>query len=163
MLCPPRVIDIGEIPAAVAVVVYLYRLASQELVGKAEVGHVGAAGWAIHRKEAKARGGDVVEFAVAVGEDFVALLGGRIKRHRVVHTVVGAERHLLAPAIYGTIRGMHQVLRQVVTAGVQDVIEPDHIALDVGIGVLDAATHACLRCVVHDDVEVVAGEELVDK
>ena len=72
------VIDVGEVAFAFAVVEYLDGLAGFELVGEAEVGHVGAAGGAIDGKEAQPCAGDVVEFAVGVGHELVALFGGGV-------------------------------------------------------------------------------------
>ena len=88
------VIDIGEIAAAVAVVVDLDGLALEQFVREAEIGHVRTAGGAVDGEEAEARGRDVVKLGIAVGEEFVALLGGRIQAHRIVHPVVRAERAL---------------------------------------------------------------------
>ena len=48
-------------------------------------------------------------------------------------------------------------------AGLQDVVEPDHVALDVRIRVLDAIADTGLSGQVHDDVEVVFLEEAVDE
>ena len=68
------VINISEVATAVAVVVYLYGLASQELIGEAEIGHVGPASRPIDGEEPQTRGRDIVQLAVAVGKEFVALL-----------------------------------------------------------------------------------------
>ena len=32
----------------------------------------------------------------------------------------------------------------------EDVVEPNHIALDVGIGILDAIAHTCLSSQIHN-------------
>ncbi len=72
------VIDIGEIATAVAVVVDLDGLAFQQFVRESEIGHVRAAGRAVDGKEAKACGRDIVKLGIAMCEEFVALLGGRI-------------------------------------------------------------------------------------
>ena len=93
------VIHISEVPAAIAVVVYLYRLALQELVRKAEVGHVRAAGRAVDRKEPQACSGYVIQLAIAMGKQLVALLGGCIQANRIVHPVFHAERNLLVATI----------------------------------------------------------------
>lgn len=49
------------------------------------------------------------------------------------------------------------------SAGLQDVVEPDHVALDVRIRVLDAIADTRLRGEVHDDIEVVFLKEAVDE
>ena len=47
-------------------------------------------------------------------------------------------------------------------AGFEDVVEADEVALDVGIRVRDGIADAGLGGEVHDDVEVVFFEEVVD-
>lgn len=55
------VVDVGEVAAAVAHVEDLNRVASAQLLGEAEVGHVGPSHGAVHGEEAQASGGDGVE------------------------------------------------------------------------------------------------------
>ena len=173
------VIDIGEIAAAVAVVVDLDGLALEQLVREAEIGHIRTAGGAVDGEEAEARGRDVVQLGIAVGEEFVALLGRRIQAHGIVHPIVRAERNFLVAAVDAAGAGVDQVLDPAVSgipglgrpgnavirvpARLQDVVEPDHIALDVRIRVLDAIPDPRLRREVHDDIEVVFLEEAVDE
>ena len=186
------VIDVGEVPAAVAVVEDLDGLAFQEFVGKAEVGHVRSSGGAIDGEEAQAGGRDVVEFAVAVGKEFVALLGRSVQAHGIIYAVFYAERDFLVAAIDAGAAGIDQVFDAFVeipgragndivgragndgigragngvigmSAGFEDVVEADHVALDVGVGVLDAVAYAGLGGEVDDNVEVVLGKEGVDE
>ncbi len=49
-----------------------------------------------------------------------------------------------------------------VSAGFQNVVESDEVALDVGVGVRDGITDASLGGEVHDDGEVVLLEQAVD-
>ena len=93
------VVNIGEVALAVAIVEYLDGLAFHQLVGEAEVSHVGTTCGAIDGKEAEAGRGNVVELRVGMGHQLVALLGGGIKRYRVVYLVVCRIRHLLVAAI----------------------------------------------------------------
>ena len=74
-----NVIDIGEIAAAIAVVVDLDCLADQQLVGEAKIGHIRTPGRTIHRKEAQARRRNVIELAVAMRHQLIALLRSRIE------------------------------------------------------------------------------------
>ena len=171
------VIDIGEIAAAVAVVVDLDGLALEQLVREAEIGHVRAASRTVDGEEAEARGRDIVKLGIAVGEEFVALLGSRVQAHRIIHPVVRAEGHLLVAAVHAAGAGIDQVLDPAVPgslgrsgdavirvpARLQDVVEPDHIALDVRIRVLDAVPDPRLRREVHDDIEPVLRKESVDE
>ena len=94
-----NVVDIGEVALAVAIIENLDGLAFHQFVGKAEVSHVGTAGGAIDGKEAEAGRGDVVELRVGMGHQLVALLGGGIEAHGVVHLVVCRIRHFLVAAI----------------------------------------------------------------
>ena len=156
------IVHIGEIPAAVAVVVDLDGLALEQFVGEAKVGHIRTAGRAIDGEEAEAGAGNVVELAVAMRHELVTLLGGGIETYGIIYPVVRAERHLLVAAIDGTAAGIHQVLHRVVSAGFQDIVEAYHIALDVGIGVLDGVTNPSLGSEVDNDIKVIRGKQLVN-
>ena len=94
------VVHVGEVAAAVAVVVDLDGFATQQLVGKTEVGHIGPSGRAIHGEEPQTGAGDVVKLRVAMGKQLVALLGGCIERNGVVHPVLHRKRHLLVAAVH---------------------------------------------------------------
>lgn len=95
------VVDIGEVALAVAIVEYLDGLAFNKFIGEAEVSHVGTAGGAIDGKEAQASRGDVVELAIGMGHQLVALLRGGVEAHGVIHLVVCRIGHLLVAAIDG--------------------------------------------------------------
>ena len=157
------VIDIGEIASAVAVVVDLDGLALEQLVREAEIGHVRTPCRTVDGEEAETRGRDVVKFGIAVGEEFVAFLGGRIQAHRIIHPVVRAERDFLVAAVHTAGTGIDQVLYRMMSAGLQDVVESDHVALDIGIRILDAIADTSLSGKVHYDIEMVFLEEAVDE
>lgn len=93
------VVDIGEVALAVAIIENPDGFAFHQLIGEAEVSHVGTASRAINCKEAQAGRGNVVELRVGMGHQLVALLGGGIEAHGVVHLVVCRIRHLLVAAI----------------------------------------------------------------
>ena len=93
------VVDIGEVSLAVAIVENLDGLAFHQLVGEAEVSHVGTTSWAINCKEAEAGRGDVVELAIGMGHQLVALLRGGVEAYGVVHLVVCRIRHFLVAAV----------------------------------------------------------------
>ena len=93
------VVDIGEVALAVAIVENLDGVAFYQLVGKAEVSHVGTAGGAIDGEEAQAGRRDVVELRVGMGHQLVALLRGGVEAYGVVHLVVCRIGHLLVAAI----------------------------------------------------------------
>ena len=157
------IIDKGEVAAAVAIIEYLNVLATDEFVGEPKVGHIGSAGRAIDREETETRGGNVVEFAIGMGQKFVALLGGGIKRDGIVNAVVGAEGNLLVSAIDTGTGGIDEVLHGIVAAGLKDVVESDDIALDVGVGVLDAVTYTRLGGEVDNDVGLMLFEDLANE
>ena len=163
------VIHIRKVAAAVAVVVDLDGLSAEQLVGEPKVGHVGPSGGAIDGEEPQAGAGDVVELAVAVGHELVALLGGGIQGDGVVHAVVGAKGHLLVAAIHATAAGINQVLDALVIGirgragndvirmptGLQYVIEPDDVAFNIHIRILNAIAHAGLRSEVDHYVKLI--------
>ena len=132
------VIDIGEITTAVSVVVDLDGLAFQQLVRESEIGHVRTACGAVDGEKAESRGRNIVKLGIAVGEEFVALLGRCIQAHRIIHPVIRAERNLLVPAVHAAGACIDQVLHRMMPASLQNVVEPDHVALDIGIRILDA-------------------------
>ena len=93
------VVNIGEVALAVAIVENLDGLAFHQLVGEAEVRHIGTAGGAIDGEEAEAGRGDVVELRVGMGHQLVALLRGGVEAHGVVYLVVCRIRHFLVAAV----------------------------------------------------------------
>ena len=160
------VIDVGKVAFAFAVVEYLNGLAGFKLVCKAEVGHVGATGGAVDGKEAQPCAGDVVELAVGVGHELVALFGGGVQGNRVVHFVVGGVGDLLVAAIDAGGTGVNEVFDFAFlgasAAGFEDIVEADEVALDVGVRVRDGIADSGLGGEVHDDSEVVLLEQAVD-
>lgn len=92
---------------------------------------------------------------------FVALLRGGIEGYRIVHLVVCGVRHLLIAAIDRGGRGIDQMLDLVVTAGLQDIIEADKVALNVSIGIGYAVADSCLSGKVHDNGNLVFREDFL--
>ena len=74
-------------------------------------------------------------------------------------------RHALGGFLHDADDALHDVVDvgEVAATGFEDVVEAHDVALDVGVGVLDAVAHACLGCKVDHDVEVVLLEEAVDE
>ena len=157
------VVDVGEVAAAVAHVEDLDGVAAAQLLGEAEVGHVGPAHGAVHREEAQTGGRDGVELGVGGGHQLVGLLGGGVERHRRVDAVLLGERHLLVAAVDRAGAGVDQVLDRVVAACLKDVEEADEVALEVGTRVLDGVADARLGGEVHHDVEAALGEQALDE
>lgn len=157
------IVDVGEVAAAVSHVEDLDGVAAAQLLGEAEVGHVGPAHGAVHREEAQAGRGDGIELGVGGGHELVGLLCGGVERHRRVHAVLLGERHLLVAAVDRAGAGVDQVLDRVVAAGLEHVEEADEVALEVGARVLDGVADARLGSEVHHDVEAVLGEQALDE
>ena len=158
------VIYVGEVPFAVAVIEDLDGLSFPEFIGKSEVGHIRTAGGAVDREEPEARGGDVVQFRIAVGQEFVGLLGGCIEGYGVVHLIVGAEGDLCIAAVDGGGGSIDQVLHAFgaviigMAAGFEDVVETDEIGLDVHVGIRNGVPHAGLGGEIHHDIRMPGAE-----
>lgn len=157
------IVDVGEVAAAVAHIEDLDGVAAAQLLGEAEVGHVGPAHGTIHREEAQSGRRDGVELGVGGGHELVGLLGGGVERHRRVHAVLLGERHLLVAAVDRAGAGVDQVLHRVVAAGLEHIEESDEVALEVSARVLDRVSDARLCGEVHHDVEAVLGEQALDE
>ena len=157
-----NVIDVSKVALALAVVENLDGLAGLELVCEAEVGHVRAACGSVDGKEAQPRARDVVELAVSVGHELVALLGGGVQRDWVIDLVVGGVWDFLVAAVHAGGTRIHEVLDFKMSAGFQDVVEADKVALDVGIRIRNGIADACLGGEIHDDSKSVLFEQAVD-
>lgn len=164
-----NIVDIGKVTLAVAIIEYLNVFSFYQLIGETEVSHIGSAGRSVNGKETKTGTRNVIELAVGMSHQFVALLGGGIKADRVIHLVIGAVGNLLVTAINRTGRGInkmaHTTLSVIVTmpAGFKDVIETDQVTLDIGIGVGDAVADTGLSRQVDHHIKVVVGKKAVDK
>ena len=151
------VVYVSEIPQTVAVVEYFYLLALDQPVREAEVGHVRPAAGAVDGEEPQACGRYVIELAVGVGQQLVALLGGGVEADWVVHLVIGGVRHLPVGAVDAGRGGVDQVLHAgassvvAVAAGLKDVVESDQVALYVGVWIGDAVPDPGLGCKVDHD------------
>ena len=84
-----NVVYISEVALAVSVVENFNGFSFYQFVGKAEVGHIGAAGRTIDGEEAETGRGDVVEFRVGMGHQFIAFLSGCIETDGVVYFIIG--------------------------------------------------------------------------
>ena len=96
-----NIIHIGEIAAAVSVIEDLYGLSGAELIGKTEVCHIRSSGRAVHSKEAKTRGGNVVQLRIRMRHQLIGLLRCGIQGDRIIHLILRGERHLPVGSIDG--------------------------------------------------------------
>lgn len=157
------VADVGEVAAAVTHVEDLDCVAAAQLLGEAEVGHVGPAHGAVNREEAQACRGDGIELGVGSGHELVGLLGGRVERHRRVDAILLGERNLLVAAVNRAGAGVDEVLDRVVAAGLEHVEETHEVALEVCARVLDGVADARLRGEVNHDIEAILSEQALDE
>ena len=155
------VVDVGEVAFTVAIVEDFDGFAFDELVGEAEVSHVGTTGGTVDGEEAETGGGDVVEFGVGVGEEFVGFFGSGVERDGVIDLIVGTERDFFVAAIDGAAGGVDKMFDGVAAAGFEDVVETDEVGFDVGVGVVDAVADAGLGGEVDDEVWLFGFEKLV--
>lgn len=157
------IIDKGEVTAHVSIIEDLDRLSGHEFLCGAEIKHIRSAGRAVDCEEAKACRRDVVEFAVGMSQQLIALLGCCIQAYRVVYLVVCAERHLLVAAINRGRRCINQMFHRIVAAGLQDVVEADDIGFDVDIRMIDGIADACLGSQIDHDIEMIFFKKSVHK
>ena len=171
--------DVGEVALHVAVVEDLDCAALGERVGGREIEHVRAACGTVNGEEAEAGGRNIVELAIAVCQELVGLFSGRVEGDRVVDFVFHCEGHFFVAAVDGGTGGVDKVLDACVggvprgrglagefvgvSAGFEDVVEADQVALDVNVRVVDRVTDARLRGEVHDDIGSVCLENAVDQ
>lgn len=155
--------DVGEVAAAVAHIEDLDGVAATQLLGEAEVGHVGPAHGTIHREEAQSGRRDGVELGVGGGHELVGLLGGCVERHRRVDAVLLGERNLLVAAVDRAGAGVDEVLDRVMAAGLEHIEESDEVALEVGARVLDGVADTGLGSEVHHYIEAVLCEQALDE
>ena len=101
-------------------------------------------------------------------QELVALLGGGIQRDGMIDGIVRGVRHLLVGSVNGRAGSIDKVLDPLcsvvirMTAGLENVIEPDEIALDIGIGMSDRVPHTRLRCQIDDDIGMISIKDVLD-
>ena len=156
------VVDEGEVADHVAVVEHLDGLPLRDGPRKQHRRHIRPAPGAVDGEIPQARHGDAIQLAVAVGHQFVGLLGGGVQGDGVVDLVVLAVRDLGIHAVDAGGRGVNQVFYLIVPTRLQDVQEPHEIALQIRIRVRDAIPHPRLRGEIHDLVELLRREEFID-
>lgn len=134
-----------------------------QLIGKPKVCHIRTTSRAIYGKETQASGGNVIELRVCMRHKLIGLLSGRIQRYRVVHLVICGVRHLLVRAIDGGAGSVHQMFHRIMAAGFENVVEANHVALDVSVRVRDGITNTCLCAEVHHNVRVILLKNTVNE
>ena len=90
-----NIIDIGEVPIHIAMIINLDCLSSANLIGKFEISHVGAAERSIDGKETQPCRWDAIEMAIRVSHEFVGLLRRCIETDGMVDIIRRRKRRLL--------------------------------------------------------------------
>ncbi len=155
------VVDVREVATHLAIVEHVDRRAGQDRLREQEHRHVRTTPRAVHGEEAQAGGRDLVQVAVGVCHQLVGLLRRGVQRQRMIHVLVHAERHRRVGTVHARRRGVREVLHAVVPAALQHVHEADHVAVDVGVRILDRVPHSGLCREVDHLLESTGGEQRV--
>lgn len=155
-----NVVDVGEVPLHVAVVVQRNRGSVQDRAGEFEQGHVRASPRTVDREKTQAGRRNSEERGVGTGHQFTALFRRGVKTYRVRLRVVLAEGDVRRTAVDARTRGEDEMLHRVVTASFQDVEESVDVALDVDGRIFHTVAHAGLSGQMTDRVEFFLVEEL---
>ncbi|MPM24275.1 hypothetical protein SDC9_70756 [bioreactor metagenome] len=83
--------------------------------------------------------------AVSMCHQLVGLLGRRIERHRMIHEISFCKRHFFVRTVHRTRRSIDKMLHRIMTASLQNIIETNDIALDIGIRMVNGVPDTCLR------------------
>ena len=138
------IVYVGEVAQAFSVVVELNRSSLLQFLGCRVEEHVRSSPGTVDREEAKPRCGNLEKLAVGMGAEFVALLGCRIQAHGGIGLIVRGEGDLRVVAVDRGARSEDQVFDRPGAAGFEDVLEPDDVALDIHVRVVDAVSNPCL-------------------
>ena len=140
-----NIVDIGEVAPHPAMVEDVDSAAFEYGLGEQEQRHVGPAPGAIYGEEAQAGGGQREQMAVGVGHQLVGLLGRGVEADRMIDVVVLGKRHALIAAVDAGTAGIDKVLDAVVATAFENIDEADHVAIDIGMGILQRIAHTGLR------------------
>ncbi len=88
---------------------------------------------------------------ITVRHQFHRLLGGGVKRHRLIGLVAFRKRDCLIGAVDGGGRCQHQVLDIKASGKLQHVERAKEIGIDIGAGIFKAVTHTRLGGEMNDD------------
>ena len=156
------VVDIREVAQVLAVVEELQRLPCRDGLREDDRRHVGPAPGSVDREEAQAGDVEAKEVGVAVGGEFVALLGRAVERQRAIGVGILGKRGLRTGAVDAAARGVDEVLRRPAAAGLHHGGEAEEVAVHVGRGILEAVAHAGLGAEMDDVVGLEVVVEAVD-
>ena len=98
-----------------------------------------------------------------MGHQLIALLGGGIERHRIIHPILNCKRNLLVSTVNARRRSVHQVLYRMVPAGLEDIVKANYIAFNINIRILNRVPHPGLSREVNHNVEFLLFEKTAYK
>src|SRR5690606_31030127 len=125
------VVHVREIPAHVAVVVHVDRLARHDGIGELVVRDVRSAPRTVYGEETQAGDREPVQMRIGMRHQLVRLLGGGIQRYRGVDAVFRGERQLGVGPVHRRGGGVDQVLDAAVPATFQDGQHAGEVAIQV--------------------------------
>ena len=91
---------------------------------------------------------------VAMGHEFIGLLGRRVERYGMIHIVMHREGHVRIAPIDGAGRGIHEMFHLVVPTPLEDVEKPVYIAAGIGMRIGERIPHTSLRGEMDDAPEL---------
>ena len=139
------VVHVGEVPLAVTEIEDLDGFSAKELVGKAEIRHIGASRRTVDGKEPQTRGGNVIQLGIGVRHQLVGLFGRRVEADGIVHLVLGGVGYLFVGAVDRGGGGVDQMLHGIGAARLENVVKADDVGLNIHVGIGDGIANARLR------------------
>ena len=144
--------NMGEVAAHPALVEEGDRLALEDRVGKTPIGHVRPPMGPIDGEEAKGGQGQAIEMGIGPRHHLVRPFGGGIEGDRQIDRIGLGEGHFAIGPIDRTRRGVEDVARAMMPAGLQHRQEPVEIGALIGVGRLDRIAHPGLGGEMDDEI-----------
>ena len=129
-------------------------LSPQNFLRKRKVRHIWSAKRTVHRKKAKPRRRNMIQMAVGICHQLIALLGSGIKTNGLVYSVLHGERHFLPIAVYRTGRSIHQMHDRIMSARLQHIKKSDNIAVYISLRIFYRIANPRLRGKIHHNIRL---------
>lgn len=98
-----------------------------------------------------------------MGYELVGLCCGSVKGYRGIHFIIRAERDFWVSDIDRGGRGINQMLRPIIVAGLKNVVKADLVRFDIDIGMIDRVPNTRLGSQVNYDGGLILRKNLVDQ
>src|SRR5712691_571174 len=154
-----HVVDIGEVPAHLAVVEQLDRPALHDGIREQPHGHVRPAPRPVNGEEPQAGRRQREQMRVGMRHQLVGLLGRTVEAERVIDVVRRPERHPGIGAVDRRGRGVDEMPAARVPAALEHVEEAREVGRGIGMGIDQGMPHPGLRREVDDVGEAVLREQ----